>query len=119
MRDISAPTINRCYRETQVAAGIEHPNICSVHDVGQADGIHFLTMPYIDGMPLARALDPAHPWPVSRAAALAVRVTLALHAMHQKGFIHRDLKPANIMLRNGDEPVIFEGRPDARNLPLG
>src|SRR5437588_1975875 len=46
--------IERFYREARVAAAIEHANICAVHDVGQIDGVHYLTMPYIDGVPLAQ-----------------------------------------------------------------
>jgi serine/threonine protein kinase len=93
--DDSPDIIDRFYREARVAAGIDHVNICTVYDVGQINGIHYLTMPYIDGTPLARLLDRDAPWPPPRAAALIVRLALALHVMHQKGIMHRDLKPAS------------------------
>jgi LSD1 subclass zinc finger protein len=100
--------IERFYREARVAASIEHANICAVHDVGQVDGVHYLTMPYIDGVSLAQQLNRKQPWPPERAAALVIRLATALHAVHQRGIMHRDLKPQNIMLRAGDDPVIMD-----------
>src|SRR5438067_2470720 len=60
--DESPQVIERFYREARVAAGIEHPNLCAVHDVGQIEGIHYLTMPFIEGTPLSRLIDSDHPW---------------------------------------------------------
>ncbi len=100
--------IERFYREARVAAGIEHANICAVYDVGQIDGVHYLSMPFIDGVSLAQRLDRKQPWPPERAAALVVRLATALHAVHQRGVMHRDLKPQNILLRAGDDPVIMD-----------
>jgi formylglycine-generating enzyme required for sulfatase activity len=100
--------IERFYREARVAAAIEHPNLCMVLDVGQIDGIHYLTMPFIDGTPLGRLLDRNDPWPPARAALLVCRLATALHVVHQQGIMHRDLKPANILVRAGDDPVIMD-----------
>jgi tetratricopeptide (TPR) repeat protein len=104
----SRDVIERFRREARVAASIEHPNICSVHDVGETDGIHFLTMPFIEGTPLSKRLHPGQPWPPAQATALVIRLARALHAMHQRGLMHRDLKPANIILRLSGEPMIMD-----------
>jgi serine/threonine protein kinase len=100
--------IERFRREARVAAGIEHPNVCAVYDVGQIEGVHYLTMPFIDGTPLSRLLDRDQSWSPERSAALVARLATVLQAVHQKGVIHRDLKPSNILLRAGDDPVIMD-----------
>src|SRR4051794_24895934 len=53
--------VERFHREARAAAGIEHPNLCGVHDVGQVGGTHYLTMPYIEGTPLSRLIGPDRP----------------------------------------------------------
>src|SRR5262245_19018462 len=59
--------IERFYREARVAAQIDHPNICTVYDVGEVDGRPYLTMPYIEGTPLSKLVDPDNPWPARQA----------------------------------------------------
>jgi serine/threonine protein kinase/formylglycine-generating enzyme required for sulfatase activity len=100
--------IERFYREAQVAAGIQHPNICPVHDVGEVGGIHYLTMPFVEGRPLSRLIEPDHPWPARQAVALVRQLALALAVMHRGGLIHRDLKPGNILVREDGEPVVMD-----------
>src|SRR5437763_13892158 len=106
--------IERFYREAQVAASIEHPNICPVFDINDVDGIHYFTMPYIDGLSLAHQIDPEKPWSGARAAALVGKLAVAMAEMHQRGVVHRDLKPGNIMMRRGTrasgsgEPVLLD-----------
>ncbi len=100
--------IDRFYREARVAAGIEHPNLCPVYDVGQIDGIHYLTMPYIDGTPLSRMVRGGHPWPPRQAAQLVRQLAQAIHYLHQRGVMHRDLKPGNIMIRLEGDPVLMD-----------
>src|SRR5262245_15539022 len=100
--------IERFYREAQVAASIDHPNICPVFDINDVDGIHYFTMPYIDGTSLAHQIDPARPWPAARAASLVKKLALAMAEMHQRGVVHRDLKPGNIMMRKNGEPVLLD-----------
>ncbi|HKB37394.1 MAG TPA: hypothetical protein VKD72_13165, partial [Gemmataceae bacterium] len=53
-------------REARIAAGLDHPNLCPVHDVGEVDGVHFFTMPYVQGTPLSRLIDPDRPGRRSR-----------------------------------------------------
>src|SRR5262249_28733663 len=91
--------IERFYREARLAAAVEHPNICPVHDVGEHDGIHFLVMPFIDGTPLSRLVNAERPWPPAEAAGMVRKLALAVEVMHQRGLIHRDLKPGNVLIR--------------------
>jgi formylglycine-generating enzyme required for sulfatase activity len=100
--------IERFYREARVAAGIEHPHLCAVHDVGQVDGVHYLTMPFIEGTPLSEHVGPDRPWPPRQAAALVHKLARAIEVMHRQGVIHRDLKPGNVLLRPGGEPVLMD-----------
>ena len=106
--DDGPDVIERFHREARVAAGIHHPNVCGVHDVGEIGGIHYLTMPYIPGTPLSSRMRMGEPWPVP--AALYDRPPGGgLEVFHKQGKMHRDLKPANIMLLpDGDEPVIMD-----------
>jgi serine/threonine protein kinase len=100
--------IERFHREAKVAAGIEHPGICPVYDIGQIDGIHYLTMPFIDGVQLSRKVRPDSPFPPGEAARLVCRLALAVQTMHDRGVIHRDLKPGNVLLRPDGEPVVMD-----------
>ena len=100
--------IERFQREARVAAGIDHPNLCPVHDFGEVQGVHYLVMPYIEGTPLSHLIDEDNPWLPQRAAALVRQLALALEVLHQRGLIHRDLKPSNVLLRPGGEPVLMD-----------
>src|SRR5688572_2931462 len=85
----SPSTIERFYREARVAAGIDHPNICGVYDVGQIDGTHFLTMPFIDGVPLSGLVGHDKAWPPGRALRLVSQIATAIQTMHERGLMHR------------------------------
>lgn len=104
--DDSPEIIDRFYREARVAAGIHHPNVCGVHDVGAIDGIPYLTMPYIDGAPLSRRLGQA--WPPREAVALVAHLASILAELHTQKVMHRDLKPSNILMRSDGEPVLMD-----------
>ncbi|HEX5273132.1 MAG TPA: serine/threonine-protein kinase, partial [Gemmataceae bacterium] len=98
----------RFYREARAASGLHHPNVCPVHDVGEIDGVPYLTMAYIEGEPLSRRLAAGAPVAAAEAAALVRRLARALEAAHQKGVVHRDLKPANVMIGADGEPVVMD-----------
>jgi serine/threonine protein kinase len=107
--DDSGDWLARFYREARAAAGIHHSHLCPVYDVGEIDGVHFLTMAYVEGEPLsARIAQRREPWPVSEAATLVHKLALAIDVAHQQGIVHRDLKPANIMINRQGEPVIVD-----------
>jgi serine/threonine protein kinase/class 3 adenylate cyclase len=100
--------MERFSREARAAGRLQHPNICTVHEVGEADGVHYLCMAYIEGEPLSvRARDYASR-PAREAAALVQTLALALEEAHAQGVIHRDLKPANIMINRRGEPVVMD-----------
>lgn len=84
----------RFQREVRVVASLNHPNICTLHDVGP----NYLVMELVDGSTLSECLR-AGPLPVEEAVQIARQIGLALEAAHEKGIIHRDLKPANIKIR--------------------
>jgi serine/threonine protein kinase len=77
--------VERFYREARAAAGLDHPNLCPVFDVGQVDGVHFLTMPFIEGKTLERLIGEGRPMPQRQAADLARKLALALQVAHARG----------------------------------
>ncbi|WP_315852285.1 WD40 repeat domain-containing serine/threonine-protein kinase [Lignipirellula cremea] len=100
--------LERFLREAKAAATIDHPNLCPVYDVGEVDGVHYLSMAYIEGRSLAECLRESGPLSQTVAADLTRKLALALAEAHQHGVVHRDLKPANIMINRRGEPVIMD-----------
>jgi hypothetical protein len=102
------PLLQRFYREARIAATFTHPSLCPVYDVGEIDGVHFLTMPYLSGESLSAWLRREGPLPEQTAAAFVAQVARALEVAHRAGVIHRDLKPANVMVTERREPVVMD-----------
>jgi serine/threonine protein kinase len=98
----------RFYREARAAAAVEHPNICPIYDVGEHDGVAYLTMAFIEGKPLSEYIQPGKAPRQKHVAAVVRKVALALAAAHAQGVVHRDLKPANIMLSPGKGPIVMD-----------
>jgi hypothetical protein len=98
--------LERFYREARAAATVLHANVCPVYDVGQIDGVPYLTMAFIEGKPLAEFA--ARPLAPKQAAFLVRKLALALAEAHKRGVIHRDLKPANVMVNRQGEPVVMD-----------
>ena len=92
VKTIKGPFTERFEREARAISSLNHPHICTLHDVGEHDGSGYLVMEYIEGKPVSG------PLPVEQACAYGVQICEALHAAHKKGIVHRDLKPANILL---------------------
>jgi serine/threonine-protein kinase len=92
-----AHAVKRLIREAKAAAALDHPNICSVYEVGQEKGVSFIVMQYVDGMNLGHLLRRG---PVEHREILdiAVQIAQALAEAHSRGVIHRDIKPQNIMV---------------------
>ena len=88
---------SRFEREARAVAALDHPHICGIFDVGEANGAHYLVMPHLDGQTLAARLEKG-PLPLDQALTMATQVADALDKAHRQGIVHRDLKPANIML---------------------
>jgi len=94
----ASPTqLERFQREAQSLARISHPHICTLHDVGQHDGVAFLVMELLEGETLAERLERG-PIPIDQALVIATQIAEALNALHRKDIVHRDLKPGNVML---------------------
>jgi len=89
--------VERMKREARVAAGLNHPNICVVHEIGEQDGQTYIVMELVDGKPL-NELIPRKGMRLTEALRIAAQVADALTAAHAAGIVHRDLKPANIMV---------------------
>jgi serine/threonine protein kinase len=87
----------RFEREAQSIAALSHPNIVTIFSVEEAEGLLFLTMEYVDGKPLSDVIVKGG-MPLSQILALAIPLTDAIGAAHEKGITHRDLKPANVMV---------------------
>ena len=97
----------RFKKELLLARQITHRNVVRIHDIGEVDGIKFITMPYIKGSDLATMLK-SGPLPVARALALARQVVSGLAAAHDAGVVHRDLKPANVMVEDGEWALLMD-----------
>jgi Tol biopolymer transport system component len=105
----------RFEREARVIAGLTHPHICTLHDVGHDDGTDYLVLEYLEGQTLAdRLLKGA--LPLEQALVIAIQIAGALDKAHQAGIVHRDLKPGNIMLVRRGGP---SGPPEAKLLDFG
>lgn len=101
-------TLQRFYREARSAATLQHANICPVFDVGEFQGIPYLTMAFIEGQTLDRALEAGQILSPMQVGMLVRKVALAMQEAHSRGVIHRDLKPSNVLLRPNNEPVIMD-----------
>jgi hypothetical protein len=104
----SSVHVERFYREARAMAMLRHANLCAVHDVGQHNGVHFLTMDYVEGKNLFELLQDPQTADSLNAVDLVRKVALALSEAHQAGIVHRDLKPSNIMIDRRGEPIVMD-----------
>src|SRR5262245_39729009 len=97
----------RLTREARLVAGLSHPHICRLFDVGQHDGADFLVMEFLEGETLAQRLARGRP-PLDQALRCGIEIAGALAAAHAAGVVHRDLKPSNVILtKSGAKLVDF------------
>jgi len=97
----------RFVQEAQAAAALDHPNICAVFEIGEAEGSTYIAMPYVKGRSLKERIA-LGPIPIEEALAIAGQVAEGLKEAHEKGIIHRDIKPANIMLTEKGQAKIMD-----------
>jgi hypothetical protein len=90
--------LQRFLNEVRMALKVSHPNVCRVHDIGEFEGQHFISMEYVDGEDLASLLRRIGRLPKNKAIQAARQVCAGLAAAHDQGVLHRDLKPANVMI---------------------
>ncbi|HUE82499.1 MAG TPA: serine/threonine-protein kinase, partial [Pyrinomonadaceae bacterium] len=94
-----ADKLNRFVQEAKAASALNHPNILTIHEIGEVDGKNYIATELIDGQTLREHISHKEPFQLNQILKIGVQVSEALSAAHQAGIIHRDIKPENIMLR--------------------
>jgi serine/threonine protein kinase/formylglycine-generating enzyme required for sulfatase activity len=97
----------RFLREAQLAAAIDHPNVCAIYDVDEASDKCFIAMQYVQGQTLEQLID-GRPLAVDTVLAIALQVADALSAAHRRGIVHRDIKSRNIMVTSAGQAIVLD-----------
>lgn len=101
-------TLVRFHNEVRIARQVGHANVCRVYDIGEVEGIPYLSMEYVDGEDLRSLLRRIGRLPPDKALEIARKLCAGLAAAHDKGVLHRDLKPANIMIDGRGQVLITD-----------
>src|SRR5260221_11759566 len=104
---VKAANLKRFEREARLASSLDHPNICTIFDMDEANGLHFIAMQYVEGRNV-RQLVNGRPLELESTLRIAIQVTEALVAAHARGIIHRDIKSGNIMVTDAGQAKILD-----------
>jgi serine/threonine protein kinase/tetratricopeptide (TPR) repeat protein len=104
---VKEANLKRFEREARLASSLDHPNICTIFDMDEADGLHFISMQYVEGKNV-RQLVNGRPLELESALRIAIQVTDALAVAHARGIIHRDVKSGNVMVTDTGQVKILD-----------
>src|SRR5271166_3745553 len=113
LSDLTDPTErerlrDRLFREAQTAGILSHPNIVTIYDIAEENGLAYVFMEFVDGPPLERVLSEPHAPDKELVLSVLEQTASALDYAHSKGIVHRDIKPANIMLHEGRQAKVTD-----------